>query len=338
MSHHSHSPITLPKQGGLGWVSSPKQGGPGWVLLLAIVVVAIGLTTLVIYLRASTDDEPVVSCGQLVRYHDFPSNHIQPRTVSVWLPDGYTLGDSCCVMYMHDGKMLFDAATTWNGQEWRVDETFSRMIQADSILPCIVVAIDNTSLRMTEYYPTKTWLYVAPEESAKYDRENILGDNYLRFIVEELKPFIDKQYQPLTDPCHTFIMGSSMGGLISLYAICEYPQVFGGAACLSTHLSMRHLPFADPNVWGKPRTWFEGFSRYLHENLPEPNSCLIYMDHGTRSIDADYGPFQDHIDSLFHELGWNDQHFLSLVFPGNSHKEDHWASRLPYPLHFLLHP
>ena len=159
------------------------------LILLATIVVALGTTVLVIYLRATIDAEPVVTCGQLVRYHDFPSRHIQPRTVSVWLPDGYTVGDSCCVMYMHDGKMLFDGAVTWNGQEWRVDETFGRMIQADSIPPCIVVAIDNTSKRMTEYFPTKTWQYVAPDEREHYDEKNILGDNYLRFLVEELKPF-----------------------------------------------------------------------------------------------------------------------------------------------------
>lgn len=306
------------------------------LILLATIVVALGVTTLVIYLRATTDEEPQVTSGQLVRYHDFPSQHIEPRTVSVWLPDGYTVGDSCNVIYMHDGKMLFDGATTWNGQEWQVDETFGRMIQADSIPPCIVVAIDNTSKRMTEYYPTKTRRYVVPEESRKYDENNILGDNYLRFLVEELKPFIDEQYRPLTDREHTFVLGSSMGGLISLYAICEYPQVFGGAGCMSSHLSMRHLPVADPEAWGKPQLWFEGFCRYLRDNLPEPNSCLIYMDHGTCSIDADYGPFQEQVDSIFRELGWDNDHFRTLVFEGDSHKEDHWAARLHHPLLFLL--
>ena len=308
------------------------------LILLATIVVALGTTVLVIYLRATTDAEPVVTCGQLVRYHDFPSRHIQPRTVSVWLPDGYTVGDSCCVMYMHDGKMLFDGAVTWNGQEWRVDETFGRMIQADSIPPCIVVAIDNTSKRMTEYFPTKTWQYVAPDEREHYDEKNILGDNYLRFLVEELKPFIDSLYQPLTNREHTFILGSSMGGLISLYAICEYPHIFGGAGCMSTHLSMRHLPVADPEVWGDHEVWFEGFCRYLRLNLPEANSCRIYMDHGTRSIDTDYGTFQPVVDSLFYELGWDNDHFRTLVFEGNSHKEDHWAARLNHPLVFLLQP
>ena len=307
-------------------------------IVLATIVLALGVTTLVIYLRATTDDEPVVSTGQLVRYHEFPSRYVQPRTVSVWMPDGYTVGDSCNVMYMHDGKMLFDAATTWNGQEWQVDEVFGRLIAADSIRPCIVVAIDNTAKRMTEYFPTQTWRYVAPEERDRYDEQNILGDNYLRFIVEELKPFIDEHYRPLTDREHTFVMGSSMGGLISLYAICQYPQVFGGAACMSSHLSMRHLPVGDPKVWGKPDLWFEGFCRYLQDNLPEANSCRIYMDHGTRSIDADYGTFQPIVDTIFLEKGWDGQHFQTRVFPGDSHKEEHWARRLHYPLVFLLQP
>ena len=107
---------------------------------------------------------------------------------------------------------------------------------------------------------------------------------------------------------------------------------------MSTHLSMRHSPVADPEVWGDHEVWFEAFCRYLRRNLPEANSCRIYMDHGTRSIDADYGTFQPVVDSLFYELGWDDDHFRTLVFEGNSHKEDHWAARLNHPLVFLLQP
>ena len=73
------------------------------------------------------------------------------------------------------------------------------------------------------------------------DMKRLTADAYLQFIVKELKPFIDERYKPLTGREHTFMMGSSMGGLISLYALCEYPQVFGGVGCLSSHLSMAHL-------------------------------------------------------------------------------------------------
>ena len=127
------------------------------------------------------------------------------------------------------------------------------------------------------------------------------------------------------------MMGSSMGGLISLYALCEYPQVFGGVACLSSHLSMGHLPDGfDGDAWAT------GFRNYVSQHLPEANSSLIYMDHGTKDFDADYGKYQELLDSVFVAQGWEKQHYMSLVFDGHGHNETAWASRLDQPLLFLL--
>ena len=304
------------------------------LLLLAVIVVL--LLFIGWWMTKPRSGDPIVSCGQLDLYKDFPSKYIESRTVSVWLPDGYTLGDSCSVVYMHDGQMLFDATTTWNRQEWQVDEVASRMLAHDSIRKCIVVGIDNTDKRLSEYYPTKTIRYVAPDSREDKSEADILGDAYLRFLVEEVKPFIDERYKPLTSREHTFLMGSSMGGLISLYGLCEYPQVFGGAACLSSHLSMAHLPIGDPGVWGDSEVWAKGFCEYLKEHLPPANSCLVYMDHGTESIDADYGPYQEQVDQVFHQQGWDAEHFQTRLFEGHSHKETDWAKRLDQPLYFLL--
>ena len=237
---------------------------------------------------------------------------------------------------MHDGQMLFDATTTWNHQEWQVDDVVGRMIAQDCIRKCIVVGIDNTDKRLNEYYPAKTCLYVPTDKREGKELKDFLGDAYLCFLVEEVKPFIDKRYKPLTSREHTYLMGSSMGGLISLYGLCEYPQVFGGAACLSSHLSMSHLPLIDPNVWGEPEVWFNAFCEYLKEHLPTANSCMVYMDHGTKDLDADYGPYQERVDKVFHQKGWDDAHFQTLVFEGHSHKETDWAKRLDKPLYFLL--
>lgn len=274
---------------------------------------------------------PSVGKGRLELYPQFRSQFVPPRDVAVWVPEGYRTGDSCCVLYMHDGNMLFDASTTWNHQEWRVDEVMDSLMQAGSIRPCIVVGIYNTDDRLNEYYPDKTWQEVSEDSRRKADTTLLHGDAYLQFVVKELKPFIDERYRPLTARENTFMMGSSMGGLISLYALCEYPQVFGGVACLSSHLSMAHLP---NGVDGQP--WATGFRDYVMKHLPEANGSLIYMDHGTEDFDADYGPYQEQLDSAIAAKGWDNGHYLSRVFSGHGHNETCWANRLHEPLQFLL--
>ena len=294
------------------------------VLLLLLVAIAWCM-------RPPKNTVPTVSCGTLERFTQFTSQFVPPRDVVVWLPEGYQTGDSCDVLYMHDGNMLFDATTTWNRQEWHVDEVMDSLIKAGAIRPCIVVGIYNTDDRLTEYYPDKTVQYVPEADRNKAKTDKLAGDAYLRFIVEELKPFIDERYKPLTDREHTFMMGSSMGGLISLYALCEHPQVFGGVACLSTHLSMGHLPDGFDG-----EAWAAGFRDYVGGHLPEANGSLIYMDHGTKDFDADYGEYQSLLDNVIKSKGWDEEHYKSLVFEGDGHNETCWAKRLDQPLLFML--
>ncbi len=283
------------------------------------------------FMRPPKNSIPTAARGTLERFPQFTSQFVPTRDVVVWLPEGYQTGDSCDVLYMHDGNMLFDATTTWNRREWQVDEVTDSLIQAGLIRPCIVVGIYNTDDRLTEYFPAKTWQHVAEADRKDADLKKLTADGYLQFIVEELKPFIDQRYKPLTTREHTFMMGSSMGGLISLYALCEYPQVFGGVACLSSHLSMAHLP---NGVDGEP--WATGFRNYVGQHLPEANGSLVYMDHGTEGFDADYGQYQEQLDSVIRAKGWDAQHYMSLVFDGDDHNETCWGKRLNQPLQFLL--
>lgn len=274
---------------------------------------------------------PTVTVGSLERFPQFTSRFIQPRDVVIWLPEGYQTGDSCDVLYAHDGNMLFDAKATWNRQEWRVDEIMDSLMQAGKIRPCIVVGIYNTEERIAEYLPTKAAQYIAEAGRKDVDMKRLTADAYLKFIVEELKPFIDGRYKPLTDREHTFMMGSSMGGLISLYALCEYPQVFGGVACLSSHLSMAHVSYSLES-----EQWANGFRNYVTHNLPEANGSLVYMDHGTEAFDKDYGKYQELLDTVFRSKGWDEQHYKSLVFQGQGHNEAAWSARLDQPLLYLL--
>ena len=301
------------------------------MILWSIGALLLLLGAMAWFMRPPKNSIPTVAHGTLERFPQFTSQYVPSRDVVVWLPEGYQTGDSCDVLYMHDGNMLFDATTTWNRREWQVDEVTDSLIQAGLIRPCIVVGIYNTDDRLTEYFPAKTWQHVAEAGRKDADLKKLTADAYLQFIVEELKPFIDQRYKPLTTREHTFMMGSSMGGLISLYALCEYPQVFGGVACLSSHLSMAHLP---NGVDGEP--WATGFRNYVGQHLPEANGSLVYMDHGTEGFDADYGQYQEQLDSVIRAKGWDAQHYMSLVFDGDDHNETCWGKRLNQPLQFLL--
>ena len=191
---------------------------------------------------------PQVASGKIIRIDSFQSKYITARNVDIWLPgDYYTASKKYAVLYMHDGQMLFDSTITWNKQEWMVDETVSLLLNSKIIKDIIVVGVWNGGkTRHIDYFPEKPFQSLSQEEQdSLYNRNRpngasvfngkIQSDNYLKFLVQELKPRIDSQFSTLKTKQNTFIAGSSMGGLISVYAICEYPNVFGGAACLSTH-------------------------------------------------------------------------------------------------------
>ncbi len=297
-------------------------------IVLLAVLVAVGV--LLFLEKQRTGKEPQVSSGTLEFHKDFPSKYVTPRTVSVWLPEGHRAGEECCVLYMHDGQMLFDSTTTWNRQEWKVDEVLGRLMDGGSIKRTIVVGIDNTPERLRELLPGKIQSYMNGEDID--DPAYALGDSYLKFVTEEVKPFIDSLYRPLTDREHTFIAGSSMGGLISLYALCEYPEVFGGAACLSSHISIAYLKdFTDDSDAAA-----DAFLRYVSDMMPDRETTRLYMDYGKVGYDAAYGPYQERMDSLFLSRGWDEDHYRSLAFEGHDHNETCWASRLEIPITFLL--
>jgi predicted alpha/beta superfamily hydrolase len=143
------------------------------------------------------------------------------RKIWVYLPEDYhTASRRYPVLYMQDGQNVFDNYTSGFG-EWGVDECLDSMIAAGKP-PCIVVAVDNGPRRMNEYNPFEF------ENAGKGE-----GDQYVNFLVQTLKPFIDRQFRTLKTKEHTIIAGSSMGGLISYYAMLKFPDVFGKAGIFS---------------------------------------------------------------------------------------------------------
>lgn len=282
---------------------------------------------------------PKVPCGKMERLQNFPSKYVVPRNVDIWLPPGYSSEKKYAVLYMQDGQMLFDTTATWNHQSWHVAETMCRLLANQQIRDCIVVGVWNTPLRHTEYFPQKAFYSMTPADQQKIlavGKEKgkalfgngPLSDNYLQFLVKELKPYIDHHYFTLKDLQNTFIAGSSMGGLVSMYAICKYPDVFGGAACLSTHWPGIFTTADNPIP--------EALLQYLKTNLPSPKDHQLYFDYGSKNLDALYKPYQLQADTILRNAGYDRYNWLTREFPGDDHSENSWATRLAIPLVFLL--
>ena len=285
-----------------------------------------------------------VSTGSLHHIEKFPSNYVDAKDVFVWLPDSYRHSKRYAVLYMHDGQMLFDASTTWNKQEWGVDEVAGKLINEGVVKEFIVVGTSNGDLygkgkRMDEYFPQKPFealskqqrtkiLSLRRNEKTKMFAGKIESDNYLKFLVEELKPYIENTYSVYTDPANTAVMGSSMGGLISMYAISEYPNVFGAAACLSTHWPGA-FPMDNSPI---PQAFFD----YMQQHLPAPENHRLYFDLGTETLDQHYPPLQKQADKIIRAKGYNAENWQTRIFNGAAHDENSWQERLHIPLLFLF--
>ena len=262
--------------------------------------------------------------GAVYRYKTFSSRYVEARNVDVWLPAGYSKNKKYAVVYMHDGQNLFNPNESSGGVDWGVDETMTRLIAEDKIEEAIVVGIWNTPKRVIEYAPQKAYDIVNRKNiknSSLATPQKAESEDYLKFIVTELKPFIDANYSIKTDRINTFIMGSSMGGLISLYAASEYPQIFGGAGCLSTH-----FPLGDGVML-----------EYMKKHLPAPKTHKIYFDYGTLTLDAQYEPYQKSADKIMKRKGYRQGvNWITRKFEGEEHSEKSWRKRVDIPITFFL--
>jgi predicted alpha/beta superfamily hydrolase len=282
---------------------------------------------LVASVLAAGTEQAKPPAGRIVSYPEFASRYVASREVDVWLPPGYdeAPGARFPVIYMQDGQNLFDPSKSYAGRAWEVDKAMERLISAGRTRGAIIVGIWNTGrTRSAEYMPAKAFTTRDVKDVANgYGPEShpIISDLYLKFMVQELKPFIDATFRTQPDAAHTFVMGSSIGGLISAYAVAEYPQVFGAAACLSTHWPAGNGAVID----------------YLRDHLPDPGTHRFYFDHGTETLDSQYAPFQDRMDEIMKARGYREGvSWTTRVFPGAEHSEASWSKRVEIPLGFLL--
>ncbi len=166
-----------------------------------------------------------------VRYHKhFTGRRVLPRDIIVWLPPSYDslLDKYYPVLYMQDGQNVVDPLTSSFGVDWQIDEVADSLIKAESIQELIIVGIYNTENRGSEYNDTE------------------LGQAYINFIIEELKPFIDMTYRTLPDHKNTAVCGSSRGGLISFIMGWENSDVFSKSACFSPAFKISNIDYVAP--------------------------------------------------------------------------------------------
>jgi predicted alpha/beta superfamily hydrolase len=238
------------------------------------------------------------------------------RDVLVYLPPGYSRFSrhSYPVFYLHDGQNVFDAATAFGGVEWGVDETAQRLIKAKLIEPLIIVAAANKGEeRINEYAPSQG-LYDEGRGQSKG-----LGRTYARFLIEELKPFIDRKYRTLRGPETTGLGGASLGGLTTLALGLWYPNVFQRLAVLS------------PSVW-----WDNLLICRMVDELDRKLPLKIWLDTGMREEGWDQARV---LRDLLVNQGWRlDDDLQYLEVPDGEHSERCWGARVETVLRFLYPP
>jgi predicted alpha/beta superfamily hydrolase len=256
--------------------------------------------------------------GNIKRHRAFHSKVLgNRRDVLVYLPPGYRRFSQrrYPVLYLHDGQNVFDAATSFAGVEWGVDEAAQRLIGQKLIEPLIIVAVANIGEeRIHEYAPTPG--VIEPKDKPK-KRSRGLARIYGQFLIEELKPYIDRKYRTQREAEFTGLGGSSLGGLATLAMGILFPQAFTRLIVMS------------------PSIWWDDFSVYrLVDMVEEKPPLKIWLDTGT----AEPGWEQAReLRNRLVEKGWSlDADLSYLEIKGADHSEAAWAMRVEPALRFLF--
>jgi predicted alpha/beta superfamily hydrolase len=235
------------------------------------------------------------------------------RGVWIYLPPTYAENAVARfpVLYMHDGQNLFDPAAAFGGNTWQVAQTMDQGANDGTIAEAIVVGPENTADRIPEYTPTA---------DAMYGGGN--GARYLRMLVEELKPQVDLELRTLPGREHAVLMGSSLGGLISVYAGLTHADTWGAIGAMS------------PSTW-----WDNTVILGMVAQSTGSRPLRVYVDSGDSGASNDDVTNTAALAQAWRGLGYVDGVTLKyLVQPGATHTETAWASRLPGALQFLLGP
>lgn len=283
---------------------------------------------------------PAAAEPRLDTHKAFASKYVEPRNVTVFVPDECQGTSRCAVLYMLDGQNLY-TPSPYSGSDWGVKDTVPKLIREGRIPPTIVVGIDNVKDRTREYMPERVYRLLPRDYQARVrafeDGKAPNSDTFLKFLVTELKPFVDSKYQTLTGPESTAIMGSSMGGHIALYAHGEYPSVFGSSASLSMPWLMASWAKDDAVIRADVAVLKTAWSMWLKTSKLKPGKNRIYTDQGTLELDAEFTPYEAAITPIFPAAGWTEgTDFKAEIFENTKHSETDWRKRLDIPLVFML--
>jgi len=253
-------------------------------------------------------DEKFVISGQITGDYEvigeMTGQGILTRSVFVWFPPGYKSekAKKYPVLYMHDGQNIIDPTTSFTQIDWQVDEVVTTLSVAGKMKEIIIVGMNNTETRTADY----SWT----------DR----GRAYIKFVIDVVKPYMDKNYRTLPGPENTAVMGSSSGGLISFIMAWQHPEVFGSAACLSP-------AFVEP---------FDIVFEWIRE-AKEKKNTRFYIDCGDLNVDKRLLPDSKKMVRELEKLGYKlDDDLFWFYDKGADHNEAAWAKRIDKPLLFMF--
>ncbi|MEW4448965.1 alpha/beta hydrolase-fold protein [Qipengyuania sp. JC766] len=280
-----------------------------------------------------------VAAGRFVEVERIAAEGLPDQRLTIWLPPDYDAGQRRYpVLYMHDGHNLFDPAKSNFGKVWAADRAMLAAMETGRVEPHIIVGIwapgpDRYRQYLPQFAAIRATGGIAASIADNSNGGPVVSARYLAWIADELKPLIDREYRTRPGPGDTAIAGSSMGGIMSCYAIVERPDIFGRAACISSH-----WPVALPDEAEADRAQVLGIWRdWLGDRLGPPDGRRIWMDHGTATLDRYYAPYQRAVDRSFVAAGWTEgRDFRSEVYEGAEHEENAWAARLPEIFDWLL--
>ena len=230
----------------------------------------------------------------------------QKRSAFVYLPKAYNGKKRFPVLYMFDGQTAFYDETAPYGDSWRMGEILDGL-NAELIVAAVECDKEN---RLTEYSP---FPFTSP-----FGSSGGKGAVYMDWLVQTFKPAIDESYFTLPAREHTYILGSSMGGLMTLFALCRYPGVFGGGAALS------------PSLWIDPEACAEMITAAEWKKRP-----TLYLDYGAQEL-KNHGNRQRHgLTACFGALMEKNAAFTFRLIEGGTHSEKSWREQIPVFLKFL---
>lgn len=245
------------------------------------------------------------------------------RLVDYWSPTGPTQH----LLIAHDGQNVFDRKTSTRKSTWKMAHSAIRVSQELGITPPAIIAVfhsrsaSNPWGRILDLAPQDPFQEgVQPmEANDEITLDDLQGNRYLEQITDEIAPAVADALHMDLSQTNKAIIGSSMGGLASLYALGKRPDFFTTCLALSPHWSAGHAPLVDA----------------LIDALPAPGEHKVWMSRGTRGLDKNYGPFQDYADQKMVDAGWQED-FVTRVYKNSGHTERSWSKYLDQPMKFWL--